>query len=268
MLSSLSEAAAVLNRQDYREAAVANGSFLVNSMTGEGYLRHAYKDGKARIEGYLEDYAPVIEGLLNLHQATFSGQWLREAIRLAGVIVEEFWDESAGIFYDTGNRHQALFVRPRSTQDGALPSGSSSATLALLKVARLTGDKRLAQIGARSLGTVRESLSRFPLGFGHWLCALDYCLSTSQEIVIVGPPDSRSTLEMMRVLHGIWLPNKTFAALDTNDPTATTELNFIKNRGMVDDQPTAYVCEGYSCQTPVTNPDLLRSQLQRLDPHV
>ena len=139
MLSSLAEAACVLGRKDYLKAAVANGSFLLSSMVDGPYFRHTWKDGQARVEGFLEDYALVIDGLISLHQATFSGEWLRRAIRMAEVIVQEFWDESAGTFYDTGRRHQSLFIRPRNSYDNAVPSGSSAATLALLKIARITG---------------------------------------------------------------------------------------------------------------------------------
>ena len=92
----------------------------LETMTSGGYLRHTCKDGRSSIEGFLEDYAQVIEGLLQLHQATFSGKWLREALRLAEIMVEEFWDESSGLFYDTGKRHPELFKRPRNIHDGAI----------------------------------------------------------------------------------------------------------------------------------------------------
>ncbi|MBI4304590.1 MAG: thioredoxin domain-containing protein, partial [Chloroflexi bacterium] len=262
MLSSLAESAGVFDRKDYLETAVANGSFLLNSMTSEGYLRHVYSHSQTKIEGYLEDYALVIEGLLNLHQVTFKGTWLKEAIRLTEVIIEEFWDESAGMFYDTGKRHQALFVRPRSIHDGALPSGSSAATLGLLKVAHLTDDKRLEQIAVQSLRAMRESLSGYPLAVGNWLCALDFYLSTPKEVVIIGRHENTATTKILRVLYDTWLPNKVVATLDPDDPTAITELKLLDNRNMVDDQPTVYICEGFSCQAPVTKPDLLREQLQ------
>ena len=263
ILASLAEAASILDRKDYFKAAVANGLFLLNLMTTEGYLRHVFSHGQSKISGYLDDYALVVESLLNLHQVTFTGRWLKEAIRLAEVMVDEFWDDTPGLFYDTGKRHQALFVRPRSTHDGALPSGSSAATLVLLNVAHLTEDKRLEQIAARSLRGMRESLPGYPLGFGNWLCALDFYLSAKKEIVVVGRPGNKSTSEMMRVISGTWLPSKVFAALDPDDPTANTELKLLNSRGMVDSQTTAYICEGYSCQATVTNPDSLRTQLQK-----
>ncbi len=214
-----------------------------------------------RLMVILRTYALVIESLLNLHQVTFTGKWLKEAIRLAEVMVEEFWDDLPGLFYDTGKRHQALFVRPRSSHDGALPSGSSAATHVLLKVAHLIEDKRLEQIAARSLRGMRESLSGYPLASGNWLCALDFYLSAKKEIVIVGRHGSKSTSEMMRVISGTWFPNKVFAALDPDDPTANTKLKLLDRKVMVDDQTIAYICEGYSCRAPMTNPHLLSNQL-------
>ncbi len=263
MLSSLAEAASVFSRNDYLTAAFANGSFLLKSMTSDRRLWHVYSRGQSNIDGYLEDYALFIDGLLNLHQATFAGKWLREAIRFVETMVDKFWDNSAGIFYDTGKGRQALFVRPRSSHDGALPSGSSAATQVLLKVAHLTEDKRLEEIAVRSLRVMCESLSAYPLAFVNWLCALDFYLSPKKEFVIVGHPDSKSTIEIMRVLFGTWLPNKVVAALDPDDSTAITELKLLNNKSMINGQPTVYICEGYSCQAPVTNPDLLLNQLQK-----
>ena len=264
MLASLAEAAVTLGRKDYLKAAVKNGLFLLDLMTSDGFLRRVYSHGQAKINGYLEDYALVADGLLNLHQVTLTGQWLKEAIRLSEIIVKDFWDDEAGIIYDTGERHQALFVRPKSTQDGALPSGSSAATQVLLKVAHITDDKRLQRIAARSLLTMRENLTRYPLSFGNWLCTLDFYLSNKKEIVIVGPSDDRSTAEMMRVLYETWLPNKVIAGLDTNDPTAIVGLKLLNGKTMINGQSTVYICEGYSCRTPVTTPDLLKNQLQTL----
>ena len=263
MLSSIAEAASVFSRNDYLKAALASGSFLLNSMTSGGHLWHVYSRGQPKIDGYLEDYALFIYGLLKLHQATFSGKWLREVIRLADTMVEDFWDDSAGIFYDTRKEDQALFVRPRSTHDGALPSGSSAATQVLLRVAHLTEDKRLEHIAARSLGAMHDSLSRYPLAFGNWLSALDFYLSPKKEVVIVGHPYRKSTAEMVRVLFGNWLPNKVVAALDPDDPTAVNDLKLLSGKIMIDNQPTVYICEGYSCQAPMTNLDSLANQLQR-----
>jgi len=263
MLASLTEVACVLDRNDYLEKAVANGSFLLNAMVSEGYLKHSYREGKTSTEGYLEDYAMVIEGLLNLHQATFSGKWLKEAIRLADIIVDEFWDESDGIFYDTGTRHQALFLRPRSTHDGATPSGSSSATLALMKISRLTGNQRLEKIAIKSLQNMREIMYHHPLGSGNWLCSLDFHLSAPKEIAVIGQRNNTMTMKLLRVLFNSWIPNKVVAAREPDDTGHLADLVLLENRGMINNQPTVYLCEQYSCQTPVNDPNVLREQLSR-----
>jgi uncharacterized protein len=253
MLTSLAEAACVLGRDDYLGAAIANGSFLLKEVTSAGYLRHVYMGGEARIEGYLEDYALVIEGLLGLHQAAFDGRWLREAIRLTEVMVEGFWDEASGCFYDTGKRHEALFVRPRNVHDGATPSGSSAAALALIKVSRLTGNKAFEEMAARSLEAVQEEMSRSPLAFGNWLCALDFHLSPPREVVIIGPRGKPATAELLHVLCNTWLPNKVVVARDPADSAPVEGLGLLDNRAMVDERPTVFVCDNCSCRSPVSD---------------
>jgi len=262
MLASLAESACALDRQDYLAAAVANGTFLLNSMLANGFLQHTCKDGKAKLDGYLDDYAMVIDGLLTLHQATFRGEWLREAIRLAKTMTEQFWDGTTGVFYDTGERHENLFVRPQSTFDGAVPSGASMATLVLLKLGRLTDNHEFEQIAARALRSVQELVSQHPLGFSNWLCALDFYLSQTRQIAIIGDRDNPAALDLLRTLCKTWLPNKVIATYDPSDRTSVPELKLFENREMINNQPTVYVCEHYTCQAPVTDPASLRAQLQ------
>jgi uncharacterized protein YyaL (SSP411 family) len=261
MLSSLAQAASILHRRDYLDAAIANGSFLLGYMTAEGYLMHTYKDKQAKIAGFLEDYALVIEALLDLHQVTFQGKWLKQAITLTDIMVNEFWDESAGVFYDTGKRHQPLFIRPNNTHNGSMPSGPSSATLILLKVSRLTNDDRLEQIAVKSLQNMIENLSHYSLAFGNWLCALDLQLSNPQEIAVIGPRNDVATEELLDVILDNWNPNRIIAAVDPNDPAPFADISLLKNRNMIDNEPTVYLCERHSCRMPVNKPDLLRDQL-------
>jgi uncharacterized protein len=263
MLSSLAEAANTLRRKDYLDAAVANGSFLLDSMTSKGYLMHSYKDGQAKIEGFLEDYTLVIEGLLDLHQATFQGKWLKEAIRMTDIMVDEFWDDETGMFYDTGKRHQPLFIRPHNTHDGAVPSGGSSATITLLKLSRLTGNENWEKIATISLKNIVEKLTAYPVAFGNWLCALGLQLSSPQEIAIIGPRNDPSTEKLLEVFFNNWDANRVIAALDPDDPDAFVSLPLLKNRNMLGNQPTVYLCEKHSCQTPINRPVLLNEYLRR-----
>jgi uncharacterized protein YyaL (SSP411 family) len=262
MLASLAEAACILMRRDYLAATVANGSFLLNSMVVNGRLKHTYKDGNSKIDGYLDDYAMVIHGLMSLHQATLSGEWLRQAIRLANIMLEQFWDEGTGILYDTGEEHRDLIIRPQSNFDGAMPSGVSAATMVLLKLGRLTNSTHLEQIAVKTLQTVRESLPRYPLGFSNWLCALDFYLSEPREVAIIGPSSSPATLELLHKLCNTWSPNTVIAAYDPTDPAPLVELTLFENRGMINNQPAVYVCRRHSCQLPVTDPVALEKQLR------
>ncbi|UCD83584.1 MAG: thioredoxin domain-containing protein [Deltaproteobacteria bacterium] len=262
MLSSLAEAACVLDRNDYLAAAVASGTFLINSMIADGHLEHTYMDGKSGIDGYLQDYTFVIDGLLTLHQATFGGEWLRYAVRLTEIMIEQFWDETTGTLYDSSEKHQDLFVRPKNMFDGAIPSGSSAATLILLKLARITDNEHLKRISEQLLKTMRESMSRHPLGFSNWLCALDFYLSAPKEIAIIGQRDHPSTSDLLHTLYSTWLPNKVIAACDPGDPNPVSGLKLLENKQMVGDRPTVYVCKRYTCQAPVTDPASLDAQLR------
>jgi uncharacterized protein YyaL (SSP411 family) len=237
MLASLAEAACTLNRPDYLAAATASGRFLLDAMVIDGHLKHSYMGGEARIEGYTE------------------------AIRLAGVMVGEFWDKTEETFYDTGRGHEELFVRPRSTYDGVLPSAGSSAAMALLKLARLTGNQEWQRLAVQSLRTVRELIQRHPLGFANWLNGLDYYLSRPMEIAIIGPRDDPATQELLKTICATWLPNKVVAARDPDDQ-APAELPLLQGREMVEGKPTVYVCRDYACKAPVTDPAKLAAELR------
>jgi len=180
---------------------------------------------------------------------------------MAEVIVREFWDESAGAFYDTGKRHESLFIRPRNSYDNAVPSGASAAALALLKIARITGRADLEKTAVQALRSMRESISRYPLGFCKWLCALDFYLSPPLEVAILGPNSNENTTALTRVLYGTWLPNKVVVASDPADPTPITGLAILEGKRMIDGCPTVYLCERFICHEPVTSPDALRDLL-------
>jgi uncharacterized protein len=259
VLDSLSEAAGALNRSDYLIAAEKNASFLMQSLTVEGYLKHVYHQGQFRIEGYLEDYAGVIEGILKLQISTFSGQWLIQAVRLADIMIGLFWSEAEGLFYDNSSRHQTLVARPRSLNDGALPSGASTATWVLMKIAWLTGDERMSRIAIRSLQLVQSLVTRYPLGFANWLCALDFYLSKSKEIILVGPREFPDTQQLFQVLSNSFLPHAQLITLDPREQTPPFKV--LEYKSMINNQPTVYLCENYTCRTPVTDPESLKELL-------
>jgi uncharacterized protein YyaL (SSP411 family) len=262
MLTSLAEAGCALVRKDYLDAAVATGTFLLKNMMPEGHLKHVWKDGKAKVNGFLQDYALVIEGFLALHQATFRGEWLKQAVRLADSMIDQFWNTTGGVFYDTGPKHEQLFVRPRNLFDEAMPCGASAATLDLFKLANLTDIGKYEGIALKSLRSMQEFMGRQPFGAANWLCALDFHLSPSMEVAIVGPRDNTAAQELLHTLCMAYLPHKVVAALDPKDRTRYTQLKLLQNRPLVDGKPTVYVCRDYTCQQPTTDPTTLATQLK------
>ena len=263
MLKSFAEAASILGREDYRRAAVANGSFLLEALRRDGRLLRTYRDGRAHLNGYLEDYAFVADGLLALYEATFDPRWLEEARSLADGMVDLFWDEGESTFYDTGKDHEALVVRPRDVFDNATPCGSSVAVGMLLHLSVLMDESEYSRIAIASLRSIQHYLAQAPMGMGQWLCALDFYLSTPKEVAIVGSLSDPSTKSLLQVVHGRYLPNKVLAGADPSQAhQSSQEIPLLEGRGMSDGKPTAYVCQNYVCQLPVTESDALANQLK------
>ena len=172
-----------------------------------------------------------------------------------------FWDESESCFYDTGRDHEELVVRPRDVFDNAQPCGGSVAADVLLRLAVITGNADYAAKAAAPLRSLAELMGRAPAGTGRWLAALDFYLSSPKEVAIVGPPDHPATAALLREVNRRYLPNRVLAGADGETAAAASGLPLLEGRGMLDGQPTAYVCENYACQLPVTDAADLAAQL-------
>jgi uncharacterized protein YyaL (SSP411 family) len=273
MLASMADAGAVLNRQDYVQAAAEAAEFVLTRLRDEnGRLLRSYKDGQSKYDAYLEDYAYLADGLLALYQATFDVRWLEEARTLADEMLARFWDEKHGGFFDTASDHadQALIIRPKNITDNATPSGNAVAASVLLQLSTLAGppdkDGRSEAYYRHAVETLRllsGSMARYPRAFGHALSALDAYLATTQEIVIIGDSGETATQALLETVHQRYLPNK---VLVLAHPQQVDELRqrvpLLAGRTQIDGAPTAYVCENYTCQLPVTEPDALLRQLE------
>ena len=165
MLAAFAEAAAVLGRDDYAEVAERNAEFVLANLLREGRLLRTYKDGEAKLNGYLEDYAFLIDALLRLHEVNFSRETLDAAIQLGNAMVELFWDPATGQFFDTGHDHEELVVRPKDLTDNAIPCGSSMAVDVLLRLAVITGDGDMERRASGALRSVRQLMMTFPTAF-------------------------------------------------------------------------------------------------------
>lgn len=257
MMASFAEAGVVLNRTDYTNAARRNAEFVLSSLRRDGALLRTWKDGVAKFNAYLEDYAFLIEGLVTLFETTGESRWLNEALTLTERMNEEFWDVEGGGFFFTGKSHENLIVRSKDYFDNATPSGNSVASLVLLRLATLTDNDSYRNLAIAVLREVGEQIRRYPSGFGYALSAADFLLSTPKEIAIVG----KDAADIGPLLSETWrryLPNKVVAPNFEGEP-ATMPL--LKNRVMLNGLATAYVCENYTCQQPVTEVYALRGQL-------
>ena len=264
MLRAFAEAGAALDRSDYLDAARHNAAFLLDTMRdSNGRILRTWRGGQAKLLGYLEDYACLADGLVSLHEATLEPRWIQEAVTVADGMVSLFWDDPVGGFYDTGSDHEQLVIRPRDVFDNAQPCGGSVAADVLLRLGVITGNDDYSSRGATPLRSMQQLFGRAPSATGHWLGALDFYVSLPREIVIVGPVDSDATQSMLREVNSRFMPNK--VAVGMNDPAnpPLKDSPLLEQRTMQDGQPTAYVCENYACQLPVTDATALAAQLDR-----
>ena len=260
MLSSFAEAARVLDEERYSQVAVRNAEFLLQELRHDGQLYGIHTAGQSKVRGYLQDYACLADGLLALYESTFDERWFVEARALVDDMIPRFKDALGAGFYDTDGG-DALITRPRTWEDGALPSGNSVAADVLLRLAALTGEPEYEKLAEGILAVMSSTVAQHPLGFGHLLSALEFHLSPPDEIAIVGDPKSDDSRELLKVVYDSYRPNKVVAAgLPSDDGESAVPL--LLGRRLLDGRATAYVCQRFACQQPVRTPTELAAQLR------
>jgi uncharacterized protein YyaL (SSP411 family) len=262
MLTAFAEAANILGRDDYREVATRNAEFILGKLTRDGRLLRTYKDGNAKLNAYLEEYAYVIEGLIALYEATFDLKYFDEARGLADTMIAKFWDASEGGFFFTADDHEELITRTKDYFDNAIPSGNSVAALALLKLGLLTEEHDYQRFAVMILRTMIQAMTRYPSAFGYLLSALDFYLSEPKEIAIVGKTDSHEIRLFIEEIYSRYIPNKVVAAAEPGDEHAARSIKLLAARPMVGGKATAYVCRNYACLAPATSADELAERLE------
>jgi uncharacterized protein len=251
-LAALAEAGRRLERDDFLDAARRIGEFLLDQLSdGEGRLLRSYRDGRAKHTGFLEDYADVAHGLLELHVATGELRWLEEANRLARLAVELFGDEEHGGFFRTPEHGERLIARQKAFDDNPTPSGNSMLAHVLLRLARIYGDDELERRAVGVFRLIAHALARAPQAFGHALCALDLHFSPPRELAVAGPPDS----EVAQAALARFEPN-TVVAVGPSD-----EVPLLRGKELVDGRPAVYLCERFACQAPVVDAENLSGTL-------
>ncbi|HEU5228262.1 MAG TPA: thioredoxin domain-containing protein [Ktedonobacteraceae bacterium] len=261
MLRSFAEAARYLSRPDYLQIALNNADFLLGKLRKDGRLLRTYKDGRARLNGYLEDYVFLADGLLALYEASFDPRWFAEARALMDRAVQLFADEQNGGFFDTGSDHEELVSRPKDIMDNAIPSGNSVAVDVLLRLAALSGEQAYRQRADDYLRSIGDIMVEHPLAFGHVISALDFALSAGQEIAIIGEPRATDTRALLEVVNTRYLPESVLAGCSPDDTQASQTVALLADRALKDGQATAYVCQHFACQAPVNTPEELAQLL-------
>ncbi len=261
---AFAEAGRALGRADYVAAAAKNAEFVLTAMRSGGRLLRTWKAGRAKLKGYLEDYAMVAAALVALYEATLDRRWLDEARGLAEELLRLFWDEKLEGFYDTGVDHERLIVRPRNLFDNAVPCGSSVAIETLFRLAILTGESRYESAALKALRPMADLMTRYASGFGRFLCALDFHLGPGIEIALVSPPGGDGLAPLAAEVFGRYLPNRVVAGMVAGDPKGAEGIPLLQNREAVGGEATAYVCRNYACELPVTDREALARQLDAL----
>jgi uncharacterized protein YyaL (SSP411 family) len=252
-LRAFADAAAFLGRDDYRKIAEANARFILEKSWDGHHLLHSYKDGRARFNAYLDDYANVADGLLSLYQLTFDAQWLRQAETLATIVIERFADDEQGGFYFTAHDHESLITRTKDFFDNATPSGNSVAADVLLRLAALLDRADFREHAEGTIRAVQNHLAQYASGFGRLLAAVDFAVGPSIEIALVGSPDG-----FLSAYRSRYLPRTVIAS-------GTSDIALLRDRPMVEGKPTAYVCENLTCKAPVTSIEDFESLLAQTD---
>jgi uncharacterized protein YyaL (SSP411 family) len=205
----------------------------------------------------LEDHAHLADGLLALYEATFDERWFVAARELADLILERFSAPDGG-FFDTADDAEELVARPRSLQDNALPSGGAMATLVLLRLAALTGEAHYRDAAERALAPMAAVASQHPSGFAQWLLALQLADAPIVEVAIVGDPRASDSRSLLAEARRAYRPGQVLALSPSTEASA---IPLLRGRTRIDGAATAYVCHGFACQQPVTEPDALAAQL-------
>jgi uncharacterized protein YyaL (SSP411 family) len=259
MLRGIATAARAFDRSDFAKLALRNAEFLAREMVHKGRVMRSHKEGVTRISGFLEDHAAVTLGFLAVYELTFDEHWVDRGREIADAMIEWFWDDELGAFFDTARDAERLITRPRDVTDNATPSGTSLAVELLLHLADLQQDTEYHRRAAFCLDALAEPMLRFPTAFGNLLSCADMELYGAIEVALIGEKSHPPFKALERAVAGRYVPSLVLAG---GAPRSRSSIKLLENRPLVDDKPTAYVCRSYTCDKPVTDPDSLSDQLE------
>ena len=268
MISAFARGALVLGDLTYARRAERAAEFILTRMRENGRLKRSYNAGRARLDAYLDDYAFLIAGLLDVYEATGDSRWLREAMALDAVLERHYEDTSAGGYFLTSDDHEKLIAREKPSYDGAEPSGNSVQALNLLRLEELTTEDRYRKRAERSLRAFSGRLSQAPTSLSELLLAVDFSDDVPKEVVIVAPRSRQEAEPFLARLRSSYVPNRILAvAVEGRDLAAQGELvALLQGKVAQGGKATAYVCERGVCKLPTTDPDAFARQIQEVSP--
>ena len=259
MISGFVDGFKVTGDAKYLDGGKEATNFILQAMRKEGGLMRVFNRGKCQVKGYSEDYAFFIQALIDLYEATFEIDWLKEADDLNRKMIRQFWDETNGGFFFSGKENEALIAQSKSPYDNALPSSNSVAVFNLLRLGYLTGEDSLKQKAEQILRLFHDFLSEHPSGFAQMLSGFSFFLCP-EEVGIVGSKDDVRTQSMLKVIHLTFLPNKILSLKDPKEKVEGNWIPFLKDV-KVEGAPAAFVCRGFTCLPPVSDEKELRKIL-------
>jgi uncharacterized protein len=268
MISAYAQGALVLGEPEYGDRAVRAAELVLDKLRSGGRLLRSYKDGVAKVDAYLDDYAFLVAGLLDLFEATGDPRWLREATSLDKTLEEHFEDKDRGGFFLTSDDHQELLAREKPGYDGAEPSGNSVEALNLLRLQELTyPNRRYGQRGERTLRAFNETLVENPLALSEMLIALDFRYDSPKEIVIVTPRARAEATPFLDRLRKTFVPNRVLSIVTegANQAALARLVPEVAAKVAKAGVPTAYVCERQTCELPTTDPSVFEKQIRSVE---
>jgi uncharacterized protein YyaL (SSP411 family) len=254
MCVAYSEVGRYLDIADYKDMATRNLNFLISKMFPGGKLHRSWREGSLGGTAFLDDYASLVLALLVHYQTDPDPRWFEEAMGLSKSMQKQF-SSNEDLYFDTPVEHEDLLVRPRDIQDNATPSGNALAAHALLQLSAYQGDSALKSEAEKMLSRMQLLAAKHPSGFGYWLCALDFAMNDIHEVAVIGDWNDDRTGKLASALWSRYRPGMVAAISPPSFGLPHPAL--LNQRTQLDDAPTAYVCQGFVCQQPVTDPEAM-----------
>jgi uncharacterized protein len=253
MIAALAEGARILKDERYLAAAANAAGFILDRMRrDDGRLLHTYKDGHAKLDAYLDDYANLIDGLTRLYEASGEPRWVESALELARIMIDEFTDPEQGGFYFTGIHHEPLIARQKDIHDNATPSGNGMAATALIRLGALTGRDDLTAAGRSVLELVQPVLEAQPAAAGQSLIALDFLLGSTRELAVIAGSDAAEFAAVLETIATRFHPHKVVAPATLQQAALLAlKVPLLAGRPARDGVTTTYICEHFTCSAPV-----------------